>query len=431
MGSMNRSLVRVAPWLLLILVAYALGRYQGRSGHPPAAADVETASGHGAAGVDAAVDSSASTPGQPEPAPSRAAALASTLEQLHAAARTMSTPDARTYAFFEDLQSGDLPGVIAQIKAMAAGNEQDLFFAMAIRRWAELDPQAALAEAATFPALATRQAAELSAWEAWGAHDPRAAMAQAAAGEPGRTRDRRLSALLLGAATLDPGQAIELWENAPEDFRTSASGPAALEQIVTGACGTGKRDTLQTLIEAMPGGDTRDRLAAALCADWGSHYPDEALLWLNKTLPEGDGRNAAMSRIFDSLVQKDPSLAATWGAAFPDSRRRPGMIASAISSWAEVNPREAELWINEQSDSPELDGATFAMAAHFIGAKNMPKAFAWIRRIRRDEARAEMLSNLGRAWSRERPTEFQEFISQTSLNRAELDSLTSKIDPAG
>src|SRR5690606_19843963 len=129
------------------------------------------------------------------------------------------------------------------------------------------------------------------------------------------------------------------------------------------------------------------------------HYPDDALLWLNDTLTEGESRTAAMGRIFESLVQRDPALAATWGAEFPDARRRSGMIASAVSSWAEINPTDAELWINEQPDAPELDGATFAMAAHYIGSKDMPKAFSWIRRLRRDEARSEMLGNLGRAWS--------------------------------
>ena len=343
----------------------------------------------------------------------------------------MAVPDARTYAFFENLTLDDLPGVTAQIKAMPAGNEQDLFFAMVIRRWAQLDAPAALEAAGSFPALATRHNAELAAWEAWGARDPRAAMERAKGAAPGTMRDRSIAALLSGAATLDPRQALELWQAAPEDFRTAGLGPAALDQIVLGACGTGKRAEMQALIESMPADDTRDRLAATLCAEWGGHYPDEALLWLNQALPEGEGRVQAMARIFESLVQKDPALAATWGSAFPDTQRRSGMIASAISSWVEIDPREAELWINEQADSPELDGATFAMAAHFIGTKDMPRAFAWIRRIRRDEARSELLGNLGRAWARERPSEFRTFIDETSLNRAELDSLLSKLDPAG
>lgn len=422
---MNPTLVRISPWLLLILMAYVLGRWHGRPPSQP------VTPGNGQAQVESGSTPAGSmTAAAASPAPSRAETLASTLTQLHAAARMMANPDASTLAFFEGLQLADLPAVAAQIQAMPVGNEQDLFFAMAIRRWAELDAPAALDEASRFPALGTRQNAELGAWEAWGVQDARAAIARATAAGPGASRDRALAAILGGAATRDPRLALELWQNAPEDFRNATLGPPALDQIVAAACGTGKRDAIKTLVTELPAGATRDRLAAALCAEWGGHYPDEALLWLNEALPDGEARVTGMARIFESLVQKDPALAATWGAGFPDTRRRPGMIASAVSSWAEISPTEAELWINEQSDSPELDGATFAMAAHFIGSKNMPKAFSWIRRIRRSEARSELLGNLGRAWSRDRPAEFRQFIDQTSLNRAELDALLSKADPA-
>lgn len=427
---MNRSVIRLAPWLILLALAYVLGRWHGRS---PAGVAPEAESAGPESALTESSPAAASVAGQSSSADheNRAGRLAAELVGLHAAARTMAAPDARTYAFFENLQLEDLPTITQQIREMPAGNEQDLFFAMAIRRWAQLDAPAALAAAASFPILGTRQNAELSAWEAWGARDPHAAMARARSAEPGRSRDRAIAALLLGAATLDPREALQLWQSTPEDFRNAALGPATLDQMVMGACGTGKREAVQTLIREMPAGETRDRLAAALCAEWGGHYPDEALLWLSETLPEGDGRLAGMSRIFEALVQKDPSLAATWGASFPDARQRSGMIASAISTWVEVNPTEAELWINEQADAPELDGATFAMAAHFIGAKNMPKAFAWIRRIRRDEARSELLGNLGRAWSRERPAEFRQFLDQTSLNRSEIDALLSKVEPTG
>jgi len=421
---MNRPLVRVVPWLLLLVLAFVLGRWQGRTLAGPGTIDSPSTQ---AGPVDGAPETA---PPEPSPPPRRTV-LAQTLASLHSAARTMAAPDARTYAFFEGLELGDLPEVSSQIRAMPAGNEQDLFFAMVIRRWAELDGPAALEEAALFPALGTRQNAELGAWEAWGAREPRAAAERARLAGAGAPRDRALASVLIGTATRDPQLALELWQSSPEDFHNAALGPRALDQIVAAACGTGQREAIKALVLAQPEGATRERLAAALCAEWGGHYPDDALLWLDQALPEGEARTTAMARIFESLVQKDPALAATWGAGFPDNRRRSGMIASAISSWAEINATDAELWINEQSDTAELDGATFAMAAHYIGSRDMPRAFSWIRRLRRDEARAEMLGNLGRAWSRERPSEFQEFIDQTSLNRAELDALLSKLEPKG
>jgi hypothetical protein len=428
----NRTVIRLLPWLLLIALAYVLGRWQGREPAESTAAvsnaglKDDAAHDARAASTTAAV---ATVP--PAPKPTRREILVRDLEALHAAARTMPTPDSRTLAFFEGLQLEDLPEVASQIRAMPAGNEQDLFFAMAIRRWAELDGPAALDAAARFPALGTRQNAELGAWEAWGSRDPRGAAARAALASPGTARDRAYAALLGGAATKDPRLALELWQAAPEEFRNAAFGPGSLDQIVAAACGTGQRETIRAMIAEQPDGATRNRLAAALGAEWGGHYPDDALLWLTETLPEGEARNQAMARMFESLVQKDPSLAATWGAAFADPRHRSGMIASAISNWAEISPDEAELWINEQSDSPELDGATFAMAAHYIGAKDLPRAFSWVRRLRRDEARTEMLGNLGRTWSREQPAEFRQFLDQTSLNRAERDALLSKLEPQG
>jgi hypothetical protein len=222
-----------------------------------------------------------------------------------------------------------------------------------------------------------------------------------------------------------------LLQLAPPVFRDSASGLAAAQRIASAACGTGKRDAVQTLIAELPVGPLRFAMIETVAREWGGHYPDEALSWIERVTPPGDARDDVVGRMFTALTQRDPSRAANWALLHPEQKRQPSLIAAAVAEWAEFDTVAAELWVNEQPGGRYLDGASYAMATHFIESGELQRAFAWIRRIDQGEIRGEMLGNLGRLWSRERPDEFRKFVDQTSLNRTEVEMLFSKIgEPA-
>lgn len=427
---MNEKLfLRAAPWVVLLVVAYVVGRWHGDQVAKSESAAALAAEQTTVAPAVAAASANAPAAATPA-APSREARLVAEVDAVAAAARVMAAPDARTYAFFENLEPDDLEPVAGYIEQMPAGNEQDVLFVMVMRRWAQLDGPAALTRAERFPALVTRANARLAAFEAWGAHDGAAAMARALQQSDEQTQARAAAAVLGGAATTDVAAAVALWESAPEKLRESGPGLATLQQLTSAACATGKRETVQALVEKMPEGEPRTRMITTLVQEWGTHYPDDAYAWLGHAVTDATQRESITQEMFTRLSQQDPSLAATWAAAYPEDGRRPGYIAAAVSEWAELDAEGAETWVNEQPTGGYLDLASYAIATHFMTRRDMSRSFAWIRRINQNEARAEMLGNLGQLWSKEHPEEFRKFLDETSLNRAEVEMLLSKIEPA-
>ncbi len=421
----SRPFVRLAPWLLLAAVAYGVGLWQGRARAPGPEPQAVTE-------VSAPTTVASDPPSTPpaEPPLSRAERIAGETARLAETARYIASPDARTYAFFESLGLEDVGAVAATIEALPPGNEQDVMFIMLMRRWGHLDGPAALARATTFPALGTRENARLAAFEAWGMERPGEAFARAVAEPEEAARARATTSVLAGAAMRDPRQALTLWEASAESFRDSEAGIEALAQIASAAYGTGKREAVQRLVADLPEGGARARLIETLVAEWGAHHPAEALAWLDGSVASEEARTAAANGLFSNLVRKNPALAATWAAGFDDDTRRTSYIAAAVQEWARLDAVGAETWVNEQPSGPYLDGAGYAMAAHYLARRDMSRSFGWVRRINLPEMRAELMGTLGRVWAKEEPEAFKNFLDGTSLNRAELEMLLAKIPPA-
>jgi len=425
---------RFAPIVLLAIVAYAIGYWRGVR-MAPSPLQPPSVVGHTA--PDDAPPEAVSAPDEPaslapgEPAsPSLADTLAA-LQAIATAAKTMSVPDARTFRFFEDLTLNTLPAVVDAIRAMEPGNEQDILFTMAIERWGSLDGPTAIEQARAFPALGTRRNALLAAYNAWAAVAATAAYNSALEETNQTLRAEALATVIAGAATRDPREALNLWENAPETFRRAPAGQAAAGQIASAAYGTGKREAIQTLVtELSPEDPARIPLINALVREWGGHYPDDALAWLQSVLPPSEERENIANTMFLSLTKRDPSLAAIWATGYPDDAKRREFIAAAVQEWARLDTLGAETWVNEQPAGPYLDGATYAMAVHYMARQDMARSFAWIRRITVGEMREQMLGTLGRLWSKTNPDDFRAFIENTSLSPIEVRMLTAEVEPA-
>jgi hypothetical protein len=429
----TQTLARIAPWILTVVAAYALGLWRGSSHAdrsastaPASVADLPSARPRA---PDPGASTRASKPLGPVESP-RINPKVAEVDALASAACLMSEPDARTYAFFENLEAGDLGPVAAYIEGMPTGNEQDVMFVLLMRRWAQLDGPGAVARAGAFPALATRAKACIAAYEAWADRDAASALASARKESQENTRMYALVAVFRGAAASDPRTALGLLQAMPADFLESHPAEVVIRQLVNAAYGTGKRDTLRMLIDEMPAGGIRSGMIDALAREWGGHHPDEALSWILQAAPPGADRDNAVKTLFGALTRKDPSMAAACAAAYPDAERQPALIAAAVAEWAKWDVSGAEAWMNEQKAGRHLDRATCVMVNQFIGASDLARAFAWARRIDQSEVRGAMLANLGRAWAQEKPAEFKQFIGTTSLQPGELEKLVSRIGPS-
>lgn len=368
------------------------------------------------------------TPAPPQP--SHTEMVLAEVEAIADAARSMATPDAHTYAFFEELKVEDLDGIVGFIESLPSGNEQDALYLLAMQRWAQLDPAAALARAESFPSLGTRVEARTTIFQEWATFDADSALLMAADEVDEGALRRAVSAVLVGAVTSGPENAFSLLELAPVRFLKSPAVLPTVERMVQAAYGTGRREALQTVIERMKPGDVRTLMIDTLARNWSAHFPDEAYAWVRKLLPDGDVRDKVVQNLFTAIAFKDPSRAAQWVAQEVEEPNRTKYLAAAVSQWAQLDLRGVEIWLNEQPEGFSTDGGSLALAGHFMKERHMARAFSWIRRINQNEMRIKMFGDLGRLWSEERPAEFQRFLDETSLNRAEVELLTAEVKPS-
>ncbi len=405
----SRPFLRLAPWVVMLLIAYAVGRWQRLPPRP--SAERATAAPPQTASIDVLADHT----------------VDARIDQLLAAAGKMLRPDTATAAYFEHLNGADAALASEHLAALPSTTERDLLFTMAIRHWAELDPLAALACTKQLRNLPQRAAARAAVYEVWGMHDAQSAFVHALAEKEEGDRWRALPALLTGAAVAYPGGAVTLWEGTPPAFRESRAGREALQGIVDAADGTGQREALKTIVLGLPPNRERATISLALARDWGAHDLEGAVAWVRTVTSAGLLQDSMIDEVFAAYVHQDPIHAAAWAVRQSEERRRTNYVATAVAEWATYDSAAAETWVNEQPDGSYLDGATYAMATHFIERRRLQEAFAWTRRIQRNEARADLLGNLGRIWHEEHPKEFDEFLTEKSLNRSEIEMLKSKI----
>lgn len=432
---MRSGFSRIVVILVAAIAAFALGRWTGSR---RTIAEPQSTVANAPAETPSApvVEPSKQPAAEPEPVtapapvPSRSELLLAEVEEIADAARVMSTPDARTYGFFEHLRAEDLDQVVEFIESLPSGNEQDALFTLAMKRWAQLDGPAALRRASAFPQLGTRVEASAAVYQEWAAVDAGAALLQAANETDDGALRRAVSAALVGAATANPSNAFSLLELAPVKFLQSPAAKPTVERMVTAAYGTGNRDALRTVIDRMRPGEMRTLMIDTLARNWGAHFPADAYDWVKEVLPEGDERGKVVQDLFTAIAFKDPSLAAEWVVEKLKEPERTDYLAAAVSQWAQLDLRGVEIWLNEQPEGLSIDGGSYALASHFIKEGHLPRAFSWIRRISQDEMRIKMFADLGRLWSQQRPEEFKRFLDETSLNRAEVELLTADVKPS-
>lgn len=111
------------------------------------------------------------------------------------------------------------------------------------------------------------------------------------------------------------------------------------------------------------------RTADAIAKGWTRLDPEAALNWAKGM--EGNGRNGAISSVFDALVDKDPALAVQkLGTLSAEDLKDSRIIDNIASKWARTDWTAAEAWLNtlpadqqEQARSRALQGLAEVDAA--------------------------------------------------------------------
>ena len=163
-----------------------------------------------------------------------------------------------------------------------------MLISLFVGRWAELDPQAAIAYAQTLPAGTARNWAITSAVGGPWKYDTAAVhgLAQPLLHPVAIKRD--MQTIVSALADKDPQAALTFLQSLPAGRnRQSLYWPIFSRWTMTDPVAAAERAS------QMPAGASRDTALQVVGSNWANQDPEAAFAWAN-TLPAGQGRNNAL-----------------------------------------------------------------------------------------------------------------------------------------
>lgn len=294
--------------------------------------------------------------------------------------------------FVAQIPPGALPSALKEIRENSPDwdPEAKVVLHLLLTRWAQQDPEAALASLnsldpkkqggdapSILASLAARDPQRVAAWLAnskntlvdfpvmgailagtlgkeWVRQDPAAALAWARR-LPESQRGGAYVGVLGTLASTDPAAAARLASQLDAD-------PARLHVLGDIGKSWAKKSPSEALAWAnsLNGAERQTALRQAL-GSWSDTAPAAAARFL-EDLPAAVLDGPLLKSVAEPWVAKAPDAAATWLAARPDSTAKNEAMGSVLWNWTKQNPNDASTWLTNQPSGPARDAAINGLA---------------------------------------------------------------------
>ncbi|HUF64326.1 MAG TPA: hypothetical protein VMN36_19775 [Verrucomicrobiales bacterium] len=209
--------------------------------------------------------------------------------------------------------------------------------------WAEKDPAAALKWVEGLPASDARQEALAGVVESWAEQDPAAAGNYVGEFPPGALRVAMLCSVARGMASADPRQAIA-WVDA-NSFADDRN--EALDEVFLEFAATSPRGALELASATADYGSKE--IGERILASWLRFSRAEPLAWVSG-IEDPELRAQWLPMVLEALSQEDPRLAGEYAIAqIPEDGGKSALAAARKSA----DPREVLRW-SKDIDDPAL-----------------------------------------------------------------------------
>ncbi|MDB6027732.1 MAG: hypothetical protein JWM68_3955 [Verrucomicrobiales bacterium] len=350
------------------------------------------------------------------------------------------------------VETSDFPQVVAMLEKSPNFEVKNALRSLFLTRWAETDPQSAMAAANATVSESEKREAILAVAKAWAKTDLASALAWGEKLPAGYNRNDVFQKMITGVAETDPRNAADLALRLPGRWKlftvekvaaqwVQMDPDAALAWVKSLTAGEVKIRALsavsQKLAQANP--QVSAELASSLPAGLGIRFLSEiASAWAERDLPatiawarqltDNDRRNAFQS-IAQQWVAQDPEAAASymlksqndsfytvgreWGKNDPqaamnwakqqtDDKARDSIYKAIISGWAVNSPSDAASYVASLPAGPFQNSAASSVASNW--AENDPAAAAsWAVGIPEGDARKVAFQNVVLQWGRSDP----------------------------
>jgi hypothetical protein len=269
--------------------------------------------------------------------------------------------------------------------------------------------------------MAQRIMASMLLFGRWGEVDPQGALAHAATLGPGGFFAR--PTILQSWASTDPANAAKYFSENPGEFAMmggfggpgggeSGAGTIATEWAkldpeaalawANGLTGNNQTNALRSIISELAGTDPTKaaQIASTLTGDEQTRaYGDIAEKLATKDfasaeafiagLPTPEARNRALSDALNVLARTDPQAAAAKMANMAEGDDRDRAISGIADGWARQDPAAAAAWLSQQT-SDDMDDAVRSVVQSWAG-RDSAAALSWIQTQPQGEVRDEAI----------------------------------------
>ena len=278
----------------------------------------------------------------------------------------------------------------------AAGKLEELPMAQRIMasmllfsRWGEIDPQAALAHAATLgPGGFFARPTILQSWAStdpanaakYFSENPGEFAMMGGFGGPGGGGEGGAGTIAAEWAKLDPTAALAWANSLSGNNQTNA-----LRSIISELAGTDPTKAAQ--IASTLSGDEQARAYGDIAEKLATKDFASAEAFING-LP-ADSRSRALSDALNVLARTDPQAAAAKMASMAEGDDRDRAVSGIAEGWARQDPAAAAAWLSQQS-SEDMDDAVRSVVQSWAG-RDSAAALSWIQSQPQGEVRDEAI----------------------------------------
>jgi len=350
--------------------------------------------------------------------------------------------------FVKNLDAEGVEAALPFIRGMGRGGDQFMSMGLMMGRYAEIDPERALAYVGKQGGM-ERGFGTSSILRSWAATDPRAAADYLTNNVVGSGGDdwmlRRTAGSLASEWAKQDPQAALVWANTLSDELKGDAMNNIVEQLTS-------QDPLEAAKVAMGfDGEQRERSLRTIADQWSRNEPEEAVKWAEALTVEG--KTQALEEAVESWVGKDTDAAvaymakmdqgerdqimkevveqwgrkgaeaqpaaAEWVASQPDGKGKVDATGEIVGQWMRTDAESASGWLNEQPEGDAKDRGIASLLRDRSVREDPEAAVAWADSISDSEMRSEQVESSARNWLSKDRASALEYLEGTDSLSAE------------
>ncbi|MGF1484875.1 MAG: hypothetical protein ACFBZ8_10985 [Opitutales bacterium] len=280
----------------------------------------------------------------------------------------------------------DGPGAVTYARENRQGRRGAYMAGAAVRSWARVDPQAAVAWTQENASDNPRGDffTNMALISGFAQNDPLGATTYVQGLEPGGER-QRLTGVLVNQLLREGYPSATTWARNLDDPQM-------------------KTDAYNEIVER-----------------WARDDIDAAVRWLEPQLEQPFASDAA-AELAGELAETDPASALDLVNKMPTGEARDQALAEALGEWAESDPQAAALWLDEQPQGPETDRAVAAYARE-VASLDPVAAMDWANTITDESQRQTAVLETTVSWMRQDAVAAKEWMTESGYSEQEINNV--------